>query len=140
MAHPLITIESRGSNKRDFGDINLSSLIANAPISDARTSAIKPNYYHPPVAAESIYHNDRDNNSLAASSQVRSSSSTAEGTAEAEAADAADIPVWRLVNIVLAVAGISFLSSFSTGVLTIGLPRTAADVGLPEDLTLWLVF
>ncbi|KAH8693030.1 putative MFS transporter [Talaromyces proteolyticus] len=44
---------------------------------------------------------------------------------------------WRLANIILAVAGVSFLSSFATGVLTIGLPQTAIDIKLSEDLIFW---
>lgn len=49
------------------------------------------------------------------------------------------VPVWKLVNIVLAVSGISFLGSFTTGLLTIALPQIAQDTGLPKDLMLWYV-
>jgi len=51
----------------------------------------------------------------------------------------ADISVWQLANIVLVVSGISFLGSFTTGLVTIGIPQTAADIGLSEDLILWYV-
>jgi hypothetical protein len=137
MAHPLITIESRGSNKNDLDGIDLSSLLTHASVSDARTRAIKPSYYHATTTSQSASHNGRDNTTLTAESQMMASSTMAVTAEAAVANDAADISTWRLVNIVLAVAGISFLSSFSTGVLIIGIPSTAADIGLSEDLILW---
>lgn len=133
MAHPLITIESRGSNKRDVDDINLNSLLTNPPISEARTSAVNvsTHYHHTTTTTENTYQHENDirrNNSLTVDSQQMSSSSSN---------DTADLPTWRLVNILLVVGGMSFLTSFSTGVLTIGIPRTAVDIGLSEDLILW---
>lgn len=43
----------------------------------------------------------------------------------------------KFLVIILAVGGISFLSSFVTGLLTVGLPRTAEDIGLSDDLVFW---
>jgi hypothetical protein len=43
----------------------------------------------------------------------------------------------RIIITIAALAGVSFLSSFSTGLLTIGLPGMGADIDLTEDLLVW---
>lgn len=98
--------------------------IALSDIPVPRTSAAKAQYQN--AVSESAYQSDRDTGLLAA-----------DGPTAAPASIHTDISVWQLVNIVLAVSGISFLGSFTTGLLTIGLPQTAADIGLSEDLILW---
>lgn len=101
--------------------------IALSDIPVARTSASKAHYQN--AVSESAYQSDRDTNLLSADRPATAASLSSSHNA--------DISVWQLANIVLAVSGISFLGSFTTGLLTIGLPQTAADVGLSEDLILW---
>lgn len=48
-----------------------------------------------------------------------------------------DLSKIRSVFIVITVAGISFTNSLGSGLLTVGLPRIAADVQLAEGLLLW---
>lgn len=43
----------------------------------------------------------------------------------------------RAVILITTLTGITFVGSMSTGLLTIGLPSIAADLGLPENLLLW---
>ncbi|UKZ82606.1 hypothetical protein TrVFT333_010399 [Trichoderma virens FT-333] len=43
----------------------------------------------------------------------------------------------RTVIVIAALSAVNFLSSLSTGLLTIGLPRMALDIGLPEYLIAW---
>ena len=47
------------------------------------------------------------------------------------------LPHGRSIIVIAALTGINFLSSMSTGLLTVGLPRMAADVKLPANLLLW---
>ena len=49
------------------------------------------------------------------------------------------LPKSRAVIVIATLSGVSLLSSVSTGILTIGLPRMAIDVGLEEHLLLWCV-
>lgn len=49
----------------------------------------------------------------------------------------AEISNWKFLVIILSVGGVGFLSSFVSGLLTVGLPRTAEDIGLSEDLVFW---
>ena len=101
--------------------------IALSEIPVTRTSASKAHYQN--AVPESAYQSDRDTNLLSADhpTTAASLSSTSDH----------DISVWQLANIVLAVSGISFLGSFTTGLVTIGIPLTAVDIGLSEDLILW---
>jgi hypothetical protein len=43
----------------------------------------------------------------------------------------------RSIIVIAALTGINFLSSMSTSLLTVGLPRMAVDVKLPTNLLLW---
>lgn len=43
----------------------------------------------------------------------------------------------RTVVMIATLTGVNFLSSLSTGLLTVGLPQMASDVGLPAHLLLW---
>ena len=45
----------------------------------------------------------------------------------------------RLVIVIAALAGVNFLSSLTTGFLTVGMPRIAKDLGLDPDLISWCV-
>jgi hypothetical protein len=47
------------------------------------------------------------------------------------------LPHGRSIIVIAALTGVSFLSSMSTGLLTVGLPRIAVDVKLPANLLLW---
>jgi hypothetical protein len=47
------------------------------------------------------------------------------------------LPHGRSIIVIAALTGINFLSSMSTGLLTVGLPRMAVDVKLPAHLLLW---
>jgi hypothetical protein len=47
------------------------------------------------------------------------------------------LPHGRSIIVIAALTGINFLSSMSTGLLTVGLPRMAVDVKLPANLLLW---
>ncbi|RAO65319.1 uncharacterized protein BHQ10_001331 [Talaromyces amestolkiae] len=102
--------------------------IALSDIPVTRTSTSKVHYQN--AVSESAYQSDRDTNLLSTDRPTTAASLSS-------LSSDADISVWQLANIVLAVSGISFLGSFTTGLLTIGLPQTAADVGLSEDLILW---
>lgn len=104
--------------------------IALSDIPVTRTSASKAHYQN--AVSETAYQSDRDTNLLNADCPTTAASL-------ASSSNHADISVWRLANIVLAVSGISFLGSFTTGLVTIGIPQTAADIGLSEDLILWYV-
>jgi hypothetical protein len=42
------------------------------------------------------------------------------------------------VLIIFTLTGITFANSMSTGLFTIGIPRIAVDIKLPENLLLWL--
>uniref|UniRef100_A0A093VDF7 Putative MFS-type transporter n=1 Tax=Talaromyces marneffei PM1 TaxID=1077442 RepID=A0A093VDF7_TALMA len=103
--------------------------IALSDIPVTRTSASKAHYQN--AVSESAYQSDKDINLLSADRPTTTASLSS------STSDHADISVWRLANIVLAVSGITFLGSFTTGLLTIGLPQTAQDIGLSEDLILW---
>ena len=43
----------------------------------------------------------------------------------------------RTVALIAILAGVTFISSFSNGLLTVGLPRMAKDLALPGNLLLW---
>jgi hypothetical protein len=43
----------------------------------------------------------------------------------------------RIVVIITVLTGVNFLSSLCNGFITIGLPRMASDLSLPEHLLLW---
>ena len=43
----------------------------------------------------------------------------------------------RIFAIIAVLTGVQFLSSLSNGFLTVGLPRIASDLSLPEHLLLW---
>jgi hypothetical protein len=47
------------------------------------------------------------------------------------------LPRGRSIIVIAVLTGINFLSSMSTGLLTVGLPRMAVDVKLPANLLLW---
>jgi hypothetical protein len=49
----------------------------------------------------------------------------------------AELSNWNFLGIILSVGGVGFLSSFVSGLLTVGLPRTAEDIGLSGDLVFW---
>lgn len=102
--------------------------IALSDIPVLKTGTSKTHYQK--AVSQSAYQSDRESNLLNAERRNTAASLSS-------STNNADISVWQLANIVLAVSGISFLSSFSTGILTIGLPKTAADIGLLEDLILW---
>lgn len=46
----------------------------------------------------------------------------------------------RTVTIIATLTGTTVVSSFSTGLLTVGLPRMALDLNLPPNLLLWYVY
>lgn len=50
---------------------------------------------------------------------------------------AQSFPKGRSIIVIAALAGVSFLNCISLGFLTVGLPRTAVDLKLPEHLLLW---
>lgn len=43
----------------------------------------------------------------------------------------------RIIVIIALLTGVNFLSSLSNGFITIGLPRIASDLSLPEHLLIW---
>ena len=45
----------------------------------------------------------------------------------------------RTVTVIATLTGITTVSSFSTGLLTVGLPRMALDLNLASNLLLWYV-
>ena len=47
------------------------------------------------------------------------------------------LPHGRSVIVIVALTSINFLSSMSTGLLTVGLPHMAVEVNLPARLLLW---
>lgn len=49
----------------------------------------------------------------------------------------AQISKERTSIVIATLSAVSFLSSLSTGLLTIGLPRMAVDIGLPDYLIAW---
>ncbi|RDW63556.1 hypothetical protein BP6252_11101 [Coleophoma cylindrospora] len=54
-----------------------------------------------------------------------------------EESESGRLPKGRVIITVATLTGVNFLSSLSTGLLTVGLPRMAADVELAEHLLLW---
>lgn len=102
--------------------------IALSEIPVTRIGASKAHYQN--AVSESAYQSDRDTNLLSADHPATTASLSS-------SSNHVDTSVWQLANIVLAVSGITFLGSFTTGLLTIGLPQTAQDIGLSEDLILW---
>lgn len=47
------------------------------------------------------------------------------------------LPRGRAIIVIASLAGVNFLSSLTNGLLTVGLPRMALDVALPQHLLLW---
>lgn len=43
----------------------------------------------------------------------------------------------RIVVVIAVLTGVNFLSSLTNGFITIGLPRIASELSLPEHLMLW---
>lgn len=43
----------------------------------------------------------------------------------------------RTITTIATLSAVCFLSSLSTGLLTIGLPRMAVEIGLPDYLIAW---
>ena len=54
--------------------------------------------------------------------------------------NAVSLSKWRTVVIISGLAGTTFASSMSFGILTVSLPRIAADLGLPDYLLLWYLY
>ncbi|RDW59041.1 hypothetical protein BP5796_11965 [Coleophoma crateriformis] len=54
-----------------------------------------------------------------------------------EESEGGRLPKGQLIITVATLTGVNFISSLSTGLLTVGLPRMAADVELAEHLLLW---
>lgn len=52
---------------------------------------------------------------------------------------AAQLSKGRTVTVIGTLTGITLVSSFSTGLLTVGLPRMASDLALAKNLLLWYV-
>ena len=48
-----------------------------------------------------------------------------------------DLSIARTAVVIATLTGTTVVSSFSNGLLTIGLPRMAKDVNLPANLLLW---
>ena len=48
-----------------------------------------------------------------------------------------DLSRGRTIAIIATLTGTTIVSSFSSGLLTVGLPKMAADLGLPANLLLW---
>lgn len=48
-----------------------------------------------------------------------------------------DVSRTRMAVVIATVAGMTLVNSLLTGVLTVGLPSIAQDVGLKENLLLW---
>ena len=44
---------------------------------------------------------------------------------------------WHAILLIANLTGITFVGSMSTGLLTVGIPRIADDVGLSQSLLLW---
>jgi hypothetical protein len=51
--------------------------------------------------------------------------------------EATSLSKGRTIIVIAALAGVNFLSSLTNGLLTVGLPRIANDIGLAEHLLLW---
>ena len=52
-------------------------------------------------------------------------------------ADATNLSIARTVGTIATLTGVTVVSSFSNGLLIVGLPRIAKDVDLPTNLLLW---
>lgn len=48
-----------------------------------------------------------------------------------------DLSVSRSVIIISVLTSVTAMTSMSTGILTVGLPAIAEDIGLSQDLLLW---
>ena len=48
-----------------------------------------------------------------------------------------ELSTLRAAVIIATLTGTTILSSFSNGLMTVGLPRIAKDIGLPSNLLLW---
>ena len=46
---------------------------------------------------------------------------------------------WRIVLAVASLTALTFLNSLSLGILTIGIPRIALELYLPENFLVWFV-
>ena len=51
--------------------------------------------------------------------------------------DSGELSKGRAVTIIATLTGTTVVSSFSTGLLTVGLPKMALDLNLPPNLLLW---
>lgn len=51
--------------------------------------------------------------------------------------DAIELSKTRAASIIITLTGTTLMSSFSNGLMTVGLPRMAKDVNLPANLLLW---
>jgi hypothetical protein len=43
----------------------------------------------------------------------------------------------RIIIVIAVLTGLNLLSSLSNGFITVGLPRMASDLGLPQNLLVW---
>jgi hypothetical protein len=82
-------------------------------------------------------------NSISASAYLPASSRAAE---DAKSSSSLQIPIdledgtlkeGRIIVIIAALTGVNFLCSLSNGFITIGLPKIASDLSLPQHLMLW---
>jgi hypothetical protein len=82
-------------------------------------------------------------NSISASAPLPASSRAAE---DAKSSSSLQIPIdledgtlkeGRIIVIIAALTGVNFLCSLSNGFITIGLPKIASDLSLPQHLMLW---
>jgi MFS family permease len=55
----------------------------------------------------------------------------------APAAPTTVLPKGRSIIVITQLAGINFLTSFTNGIVTVGLPAIAADIGLKNSLIVW---
>lgn len=51
-----------------------------------------------------------------------------------------DISTRRAVAIIITVAGVNFLNTMGSGILTVAFPRIALDLGISRELLLWYEF
>jgi hypothetical protein len=82
-------------------------------------------------------------NSISASAPLPASSRAAE---DVKSSSSLQIPIdledgtlkeGRIIVIIAALTGVNFLCSLSNGFITIGLPKIASDLSLPQHLMLW---
>lgn len=56
---------------------------------------------------------------------------------QSSAEDAPSYSIFRTSIIIAAIAGVTTTNSMTTGLLTVGLPKLAEDLNLPNHLLLW---